>query len=309
LKNNLADRRIRLYIIEGVITIGVGAIVALVLPDFPDTWRALSPEMRHVANKRLALDAAEADVDGEGGMSQLRGLKMALTDPKTYILSFMYLGITGAAGFQNFFPSLTATLGYNHFISLLLVAPPYLFMVFWSLLHSWASDKMSNRFWFFIYPIPVAITGMVIFMTTNGFGPRYFSFFLMMFVFTINGTQFAWISSSIPRPPAKRAAALAIMNALGNSTSIWTSFTYRPHDAPHYRPGLGIAAGLLVMAFIFANVLRWYLQRQNKALAELENEDSTLSPERLAALRRTAEVEGLDIGSARAMQKGYRYMI
>ncbi|KAI5267412.1 permease of the major facilitator superfamily [Aureobasidium subglaciale] len=293
-----------LYIIEGVITIGVGIIVVFMLPDFPETWKRLSPEMRHVATKRLALDAAEADKDEEGGMSQLKGLKLAVADPKTYLLALMYFCITGAAGFQNFFPSLTRSLGYDPFISLLLVAPPYIFMMCWSLFHSWMSDKMSNRFWFFIYPIPLAIIGMVVFMTTEGFGPRYFSFFLMMFVFTINGTQFAWISSSIPRPPAKRAAALAIMNALGNSTSIWTSFTYPSGDAPHYRPGLGIAAGLLVGGFILANILRWYLMRQNKALEELENEGTNLSPERLRALMKRAEVTDISM-----MQKGFRYLV
>ncbi|KAI4716608.1 permease of the major facilitator superfamily [Aureobasidium sp. EXF-10727] len=282
-----------LYIIEGVITIGVGAIVVFVLPDFPETWKALSPEMRHVATKRLTLDATEADQDEEGGMSQLKGMKLAVADPKTWLLAFMYLGVTGAAGFQNFFPTLTKSLGYGPFISLLLVAPPYIFMVFWSLLHSWASDKVSNRFWFFVYPIPLAIIGMVVFMTTHGFGPRYFSFFLMMFVFTINGTIYAWISNAIPRPPAKRAAALAIMNALGNSTSVWTSFTYRPGDKPYYRLGLGIAAGLLVMSFVLACVLRLYLQRQNKALEELENEGTNLSPERLSTLMKRAEIHDL----------------
>jgi hypothetical protein len=36
----------------------------------------------------------------------------------------MYHCIVGATGFQNFFPSLTAQLGYENVISLLLVAPP-----------------------------------------------------------------------------------------------------------------------------------------------------------------------------------------
>lgn len=85
-------------VIEGVITIGLGIVVAFVLPDFPNTWRLLSPEMKAVANRRMALDAAEADVDVGGGMSQLAGLKAAMTDPKTYILALAYHGITGAAG-------------------------------------------------------------------------------------------------------------------------------------------------------------------------------------------------------------------
>lgn len=87
-----------LYIIEGAITMAVGIVIMFVLPDFPDTWRALSPEMKHVANRRLAIEAAEADVDVGGAMSQVTGIKLALTDPKTYVLALGYHGITGAAG-------------------------------------------------------------------------------------------------------------------------------------------------------------------------------------------------------------------
>jgi len=73
-------------------------MIMLVLPDFPDTWRLLSSEMKHVANRRLAVDAAEADVDAPGASSQLHGLKLAMTDIKTYILAAAYLCITAAAG-------------------------------------------------------------------------------------------------------------------------------------------------------------------------------------------------------------------
>ena len=177
-----------LYIIEGTITMFIGLLIMVILPDFPDTWKALSPEMKHVANRRLAIDAAEADVDEKGGMSQLRGIKLALTDPKTYLLALAYHGITGAAGFQNFYPTLTAVLGYDHTVSLLLVAPPYIFMVFWSAGHSFASDKAGNRFWFFMYPIPIVIVGCLVFMFTESFGGRYFSLFLLNFVFAMNGT-------------------------------------------------------------------------------------------------------------------------
>ncbi|GAB7351920.1 hypothetical protein MBLNU459_g2460t1 [Dothideomycetes sp. NU459] len=298
-----------LYIVEGTITVFVGFIVVFFLPEFPDTWKALTSEQKLVANRRLAIDAAEADMDAGGAMSQIQGMMLALKDPKTYMLSLTYFCITGAAGFQNFFPTLTATLGYSKIISLLLVAPPYVFMVFWSLFHSWLSDRMRNRFWFFIYPIPLTIAGFIIFMTTDTFGPRYFSFFLMVFVFAINGTQFAWISSSIPRPPAKRAAALAIMNALGNSTSIWTPFTYRKQDAPHYRPALACTCALQVGAAILAVTIRSYLQKQNRELERLEVEDLSISQEGLDRLRRTADVEGVDLGAARLLQKGFRYMI
>ena len=287
----------------------IGLIIVVILPDFPDTWGALTPEMKRVANRRLAIDAAEADVDEAGGMSQVQGMKLAFLDPKTYILAIAYHGITGAAGFQNFFPTLTATLGYNHVISLLLVAPPYVFLVFYSFLHSWTSDKLGNRFWFFMYPIPVVIVGCVIFMTTDSFGPRYFSLFLLNFVFAMNGTCYAWISNAIPRPPAKRAAALAFVNSVGNAASIWTPFTYYAGQGNHYPVALGVVIGLMVLAGVSAIALRFVLERQNKQLARLEDENVQLSERELAKLRKTAEFEGIDIAAARSMQKGYRFMI
>lgn len=298
-----------LYIIEGAITIFIGLLVCLILPDFPDTWKSLSPEMRRVANRRLAIDAAEADIDEAGGMSQLRGMKLAFTDPKTYMLALAYMGITGAAGFQNYFPTLTATLGYSNIISLLLVAPPYIFMVFYSFGHCYVSDSLGNRFWFLMYPVGISIIGFIMFMTCDSFGPLYFSFFLMNFVFAQNGTIYAWISTAIPRPPAKRAAALAFINSVGNSASIWTPFTYTPNSAPHFRPALGTCICLEVLAMAMFIGMRLYLQRQNKELERQEAEDVQLQEEDIRKLQQTAEIKGVDVDTARAMQKGYRYMI
>ncbi|KAL5355515.1 major facilitator superfamily domain-containing protein [Aspergillus floccosus] len=298
-----------LYIIEGAITMFIGIVVAVVLPDFPDTWRLLSPEMKRVANRRLAIEAAEADVDEAGKMSQLKGLKLAFTDVKTYALAIAYMSITGASGFQNFFPTLTETLGYSKIISLLLVAPPYIFMVIYSLSHSYLSDHYGKRFWFFVYPIPITIIGFIIFMTTTGFGPRYFSFFLMVFVFAQNGTVYSWIANAIPRPPAKRAAAYAFINSVGNSASIWTPYTYRHGDAPFYRPAMGVCIALQALGALMAVFMYFHLRSLNKRQERLENEDVVLTDKELRRLQHTAEVENITVAEARVLQKGFRYVV
>lgn len=100
----------------------------------------------------------------------------------------MYHCIVGATGFQFFFPTLTATLGYNDVISLLLVAPTYVFIVFYSYVHSHISDKLQKRYWFWMYPIPVTVAGSFIFMFTDGFGAPYFSLFLLNFAYCMNST-------------------------------------------------------------------------------------------------------------------------
>ncbi|PLB36889.1 putative MFS transporter [Aspergillus candidus] len=297
-----------LYVIEGAITMFVGIAVVFLLPDFPDTWHMLTPEMKHVANRRMAIEAAEADIDEAGKMSQVRGLKLAFTDIKTYALAIAYMSITGASGFQNYFPTLTGTLGYDDTISLVLVAPPYLFMVVYSLTHSFLSDRVGNRFWFFVYPIPITIVGFIIFMTTDAFGPRYFSFFLMMFVFAQNGTVYSWIANAIPRPPAKRAAAYAFINSVGNSASIWTPYTYRQKDNPHYVTAMVVCIALQVLGFLMAVFMYFHLRSLNTRLERLENADVTLTEKELRRLQHTAEVEGIDIAAARRLQKGFRYM-
>lgn len=112
---------------------------------------------------------------------------------QTYLIAIAYHGITGATGFQNFFPTLTESLvggdtQEERIRALLLVAPPYIFMVLWSYVHAFSSDKLQNRYYFFMYPIPIVFVGCFIFMFTNSFGPRYFSLFLLNFAFTMNNT-------------------------------------------------------------------------------------------------------------------------
>ncbi|KAL3486054.1 major facilitator superfamily domain-containing protein [Aspergillus germanicus] len=298
-----------LYIIEGAITVFVGLVVCVLLPDFPENWRRLPEEMRHVAIKRLAVEARQADVDAGTGMSQMTGLKLAFKDPKTYALAIAYMAITGASGFQNFFPSLTETLGYNRTISLLLVAPPYIFMVFYSMAHSYLSDRFGKRFWFFIYPIPITIIGFVIFMSTDVFGARYFSFFLMVFVFAQNGTVYSWIAGAIPRPPAKRAAAYAFINSIGNSASIWTPYTYRHQDVPYYRLAMGVCIGLQVIGALMAVYMYFHLTSLNKRQERFEDESAVLTEKDQKVLQKIADQEGIDVAAARQHQRGFRYVI
>jgi hypothetical protein len=157
--------------------------------------------------------------------------------------------------------------------------------------------------------VPIAIIGFIIFTTTSSFIPRYFSLFPMIFVAAMYGTLFSRVASSIPRPPAKRAAAYAIINSLGNSASIWTPYTYRERDMPYYRPALAICTGLLIIASLMAVLLYIDLRRSNKRLERLENEDAALFEGDLQRLRKTAEAEGIDIETARRRQRGFRFLL
>jgi hypothetical protein len=57
---------IRLFIIEGSITIFIGICSIFILPDYPHNTKWLSADERRLAQIRLAEDAAEADEDKFG---------------------------------------------------------------------------------------------------------------------------------------------------------------------------------------------------------------------------------------------------
>jgi hypothetical protein len=84
----------------------------------------------------------------------------------------------------------------------------------------------------------------------------------------------AWISNTIPRPPAKRAAAIALINALGNIGSIPGSYIFPANYGPYYVKSFGAEVAILGTACFSAFALRTYLLRLNKKL-DREEEQTT----------------------------------
>ncbi len=70
----------------------------------------------------------------------------------------------------------------------------------------------------------------------------------------------------MPRPPAKRAAALAFINAASNIPSIYTSYLYPSKAAPQYEAGFIHNCLMAAMSIVAGGVLRVMLARLNKRL-------------------------------------------
>lgn len=102
---------------------------------------------------------------------------------------------------------------------------------------------------------------------------------------------------------------MAFMNSIGNCASIWTPYTYYDSSSPHFRPALGVVIALMCLGGTAGTVLRFYLVRQNKRLERMEGADSELRERDIRKLQKTAELEGIDIATARKLQKGFRFVI
>ncbi|KAG6900939.1 hypothetical protein C0993_004376 [Termitomyces sp. T159_Od127] len=116
-----------LFYIEGALTIAIAVLAIFVLPDFPANTRWLSAEERALALRRMEEDAGVGDEEETEG--QRSGFWLAVTDVKVWWLSVALTSEVVALSFNAFFPTLSATLGFNTTVSLLLCAPPFVFAV------------------------------------------------------------------------------------------------------------------------------------------------------------------------------------
>jgi len=101
--------------------------------------------------------------------------------------------------------------------------------------------------------------------------------FMVPGVYTGYVVALGWISNCMPRPPAKRAAALAAINAVSNCSSIYASYMYPSSAGPRYIVAMSVDCATAVLAIIMATILRFILVRLNKKLDRGEHVEGAVN--------------------------------
>ncbi|KAF2123074.1 major facilitator superfamily domain-containing protein [Lophiotrema nucula] len=252
-----------LFIIEGTATVGIGAICAFFMPEFPHNSRILSQLERDLAVWRIESEAGAAEGTEEEPV--LKGFAKALADPKLLLLIFCNLLSQAQGSIANYFPTLVASLNFSHTVSLLLTAPPYVLAGAVYYVLTWYSDRKNTAYPLILGCIATSIGMYIIPMATQNVGARYFS--MMILPFASVGPQlllYKTINLHLARPISKRAAASAMVNAIGGTSNIWASYLY--YAPPQFFAAFGT---LMACAFLFAvtiTVYRWLVLRENKRM-------------------------------------------
>ncbi|KAL9016034.1 MAG: hypothetical protein Q9185_006600 [Variospora sp. 1 TL-2023] len=256
-----------LFIIEGVITIAIAMAAFFVLPNFPRTTTWLTENERQLAVWRLDEDIGEDDWVGSEQQTFGHGMKLAFADIKMWVLMILVFCFVASGTVTNLFPTIVQTLGYSNIISLLLTVPPYVLGVITTFCNSWHADRTGERYFHITIPLYFAVIAFIIAATTTKTAPRYLSMMLMIpGVYTGYVVALAWISNTLPRPPAKRAAALAAINAVSNASSIYASYMYPESAGPRYIVAMSVNCVTAFIAICAATVLRFILVHLNQKL-------------------------------------------
>ncbi|KAF8524214.1 sugar transporter [Gautieria morchelliformis] len=249
------------------IEVFVAICAIFILPDFPASTKWITPLERRLAEVRMAEEVAGAFDEG----NSRGGLALAVRDWCVWWLAVAFFAmIVGLSSLQNFFPTLTATLGFSTTVTFLLIAPPWLFAAVVSFFVARSSDKTGERFLHIAIPNLLGMLGFVIAMSTMSLVARYISLFLMAISTAADIVIMTWISNIIPRPPAKRAAAIAIVNSFSQAAGIPSSYIFPSMWGPTYRNSFAICTAAYGVNILMCLVLRQYLASENKRLDEVE---------------------------------------
>jgi hypothetical protein len=249
-----------------------------VLPNFPRTTKWLTEEERQLAIWRLQEDIGEDDWVSSSDQSFWHGFKLAVQDIKMWVLMIMLTGIVSSGSVTNFFPTVVKTLGYGTITTLLLTAPPYVLAVITAMTNAWHADRTGERYYHVTLPLYVAVAAFILAAATTSTAPRYVAMMLMVpGVYTGYVVALGWISNCMPRPPAKRAAALAAINAVSNCSSIYASYMYPSSAGPRYLVAMSVDCATAALAIIMATILRFILVRLNKKLDRGEHVEGAVN--------------------------------
>ncbi|CAI6058865.1 unnamed protein product [Clonostachys chloroleuca] len=240
-------------------------------------------EERQVAQLRIIEDVGEAD-KGLKEEGIFHGFNLALKDVKIYIMMVTFTAYVVGLSFNAFFPTLTATLGFGYVPTLLLSSAPWVFSCGVSIINAWHADINQERFWRISGPIIVGMADKLL--------CRLHRLLLLdLLIFS--------------RPPAKRAAAIAIISAFSQLGNIAGSYVWQL-EAYGFRKSYGIVLSMFGTTVIGSWVFRMILVNLNK---KLEASESALEM-RLSNGTDRVEVEALDDAvEAPTMKGNFRYLI
>ncbi|EJF62792.1 sugar transporter [Dichomitus squalens] len=260
-----------LFYIDGSLTILVALCAMFILPDFPSTTTWLSEEERSLAMRRMEEDAGVGDEDETEEGGHLAGLQQALRDWKVWWLALLITNYNISLSCMAYFPTLSATMGFKPTVTLLLCTPPFVITLIVAFAVSRHSDKTGERFHHITVPIFGGIVGSVIAICTMNTAARYVSLFLMAQSCAGYAVLFTWVSNSFPRPPSKRAVALALVNAFSQLGGIAGSYVWPSAWGPTYRKSYAICISTAGCMIVMCYVFKLHLARLNR---ELDGEEA-----------------------------------
>ncbi|TNY19180.1 putative MFS transporter [Rhodotorula diobovata] len=258
-----------IFLVEGIITMGIALISYFILPDRPETCKWLTPEERLLAEARIKSENVGQTevVDALHSKTLWSGVFNPTTLISATIFFFDNIVVQGV-GFL--YPTIVRTIypGQTTIQLQLRTVPPYVVGAFTTLLTGYLSFKTKKRGLYMVLSAPFMIIGYAMYLGSMDPHVRYTAAFMVAIgAFSFGALCTAWAAANVTSDTA-RAGALGTVVLFGNCGGLVSTWTFLPKDSPRYVPGNAFnLCGSTVMLILSAGLWAWQV-RENRAKAK-----------------------------------------
>ncbi|OAG34347.1 hypothetical protein AYO21_11499 [Fonsecaea monophora] len=270
-----------IFILEGLATVCLGLICALVMPDTPAlSSRWLSPsEIRFLDIQITIKEGGRASQEASNNKFRWGDLFSLLTDYKLYLQSWILFSVVGCAyGLKFTMPSITKSMGYTSSQAQLMTIPPYVAGAISAYTFARFSDRFQWRMPFLVGPLSLMVVGFAIIVgfapnITSKIAPCYVGVFLVCIgQYPCNPAGCAWLATNLAGQ-SRRAMGLAFGVAFSNLGGILGSYIYLEKEKPGYATGFGSSLALAISAIAAALILEASYKRINSSRSRVSEDE------------------------------------
>ncbi|OWZ36514.1 nicotinamide mononucleotide permease [Cryptococcus neoformans AD2-60a] len=251
-----------LFIIEGCGSSFLGFFTWFIMPDWPSTTKFLSPDERLLAAQRLAHDGLGNTAGAQGHVGHWQALKMAVVDWRTWMFTALYMLCTGAQTIQYFVPTLIGSLGWTGYLGQYRTIPLYACAFLFILSFCWGADYFRAKPLFITIAASMGTVFFIVVTCVTTHVVQYV-FLILAFgcVYALPPLILTWVPNILSHPAEKRGVAIALVNALGNSASIYGVFLWPASDKPRYIPGFSATTVFMALIVVLAQIMFWLVKK------------------------------------------------
>ncbi|GAA6041348.1 hypothetical protein JCM8097_007675 [Rhodosporidiobolus ruineniae] len=258
-----------IFFAEGLITIGIAAVVAIFSVSGPEDAWWLTAEQKALATARITKNVSTAEhVQDVDRSSNRAAIFRYLSTPVPWICAFGYLTTNVTVqGVSLFSPTILKAMypGMSTVQIQLRSVPPYAVAFVWSLFIAFLSAKINRRGIPLLMSYPLALVGYALFLGTHNVKARYAGIFLnILGAFPSGPMWMAW-SINCAATDTERSIAAGLVPGFGQFGALIATWTYLPKDAPEYRTGNSMEIGFTCANIALIFLMLTYIHFENRA--------------------------------------------
>ncbi|KAI1662017.1 MFS general substrate transporter [Daldinia decipiens] len=260
-----------IFLVEGIITVGLSLISFVTLTDRPETARWLTEEEKTLAVARVKSERLAQTVVLD--KTDRKKLWLGFWNPVVLSTSFIFLlnNIT-VQGLAFFTPTIVATI-YPHYTTVqkqLYTVPPYVVGAAFELVIPLLSWRMDKRQVFLILTAPLTMMGYIMFLASTDPKVRYAAtFFTAVSCFAVGALSNAQVAAQVVSDTA-RSVSLGTNMTFGALGGLIATWSYLSWDGPDYPIGNGLNLAASGTLLIVSTVTLFWMKADNKRREKLD---------------------------------------